>query len=84
MVQIKNLKIILDQFNHFIKEQLNQSVALGVVVNRPKDLTREQLKEVKLLLDGNGYNEANLRSAVLSKPIKILLRVLLAIYVVQL
>lgn len=54
----------LDQFNHFIKEQLNQSVALGVVVNRPKDLTREQLKEVKLLLDGNGYNEAKLQSAV--------------------
>lgn len=57
----------LDQFNNFIKEQLNQSVALGVVVNRPKDLTREQLKEVKLLLDGNGYNEANLRSAVLQQ-----------------
>jgi len=54
----------LDSFNNFIKEQLNQSAALGVVVNRPKDLTREQLKEVKLLLDGQGYSEAKLQSAV--------------------
>ena len=54
----------LDQFNQFIRDQLNQSVALAVVVNKPKDLTREQLKEIKLLLDNNGYNEATLRSAV--------------------
>ncbi|SDK51826.1 type I restriction-modification system endonuclease [Microbulbifer yueqingensis] len=54
----------LDSFNQFIKEQLNQSAALAVVVNRPRDLTREQLKEVKLLLDNHGYSEANLQSAV--------------------
>ena len=53
----------LDSFNHFIKEQLNQSIALAVVVNKPRDLTREQLKEIKLLLDGAGYNEAHLQSA---------------------
>ncbi len=38
----------LDSFNHFIRDQLNQSVALGVIVNKPKDLTREQLREVRL------------------------------------
>ncbi|MEZ5534479.1 MAG: type I restriction-modification system endonuclease [Thiolinea sp.] len=54
----------LDSFNHFIREQLNQSAALAVVVNKPRDLTREQLKEVKLLLDGAGYSEATLRTAV--------------------
>lgn len=53
----------LDSFNAFIREQLNQSVALSVVVNRPKDLTREQLREIKLLLDGAGYTEAALKSA---------------------
>lgn len=53
----------LDAFGHFIREQLNQSVALGVVVNRPKDLTREQLKEVRLLLDQHGYAEALLQTA---------------------
>jgi type I restriction enzyme R subunit len=54
----------LDSFNHFIKQQLNQNAALALVVNRPRDLTREQLKEVKLLLDGAGYSEAKLQTAV--------------------
>ena len=53
----------LESFNDFIKQNINLSAALSVVVNRPKDLTREQLIEVKLLLDNAGYNEANLQSA---------------------
>ncbi|MDR5899437.1 type I restriction-modification system endonuclease [Halomonas vilamensis] len=54
----------LDSFNAFISEQINQSAALAVVVNQPRDLTRAQLKEVKVLLDNHGYSEANLQSAV--------------------
>ena len=54
----------LDEFSQFIKEQLNQSAALAVVVNKPRDLTREQLREVKLLLDNHGYSEVRLQSAV--------------------
>ena len=53
----------LDSFNHFIHQQLNQSTALSVVVNRPKDLSREQLREVRLLLDEHGYSEARLQTA---------------------
>ncbi|WP_167146929.1 type I restriction-modification system endonuclease [Pseudomonas sp. OTU750018] len=53
----------LESFNDFIRNQLNQSAALGVVVNRPKDLTREQLREVRLLLDQHGFSEASLKSA---------------------
>ena len=53
----------LDSFNHFIHQQLNQSAALAVVVNRPKDLSREQLREVRLLLDEHGYSEARLQTA---------------------
>ncbi|WP_455229844.1 type I restriction-modification system endonuclease [Geopseudomonas aromaticivorans] len=53
----------LESFHDFICQQLNQSVALGVVVNRPRDLTREQLREVRLLLDGHGFSEASLQSA---------------------
>lgn len=49
----------LDSFNRFIKDQLNQSAALAVVVNKP----REQLKEIRLLLDNAGYSEAKLQSA---------------------
>jgi type I restriction enzyme R subunit len=53
----------LERFNDFIRVQINQSVALSVVVNRPKDLTRAQLREVRLLLDQHGYSEAKLKSA---------------------
>lgn len=31
-----------------------------VVVQRPRDLTRQQLKELRLLLDSAGYSEATL------------------------
>jgi type I restriction enzyme R subunit len=57
----------LDSFGHFVREQLNQSIALSVVVNRPKDLSREQLKEVRMLLDGQGFSEAKLKAAWRSK-----------------
>jgi type I restriction enzyme R subunit len=53
----------LDSFGRFVREQINQSAALAVVVNAPKDLTREQLREVRLLLDAHGYSEANLQAA---------------------
>lgn len=53
----------LDSFNAFIREQINQSAALSVIVNRPRDLTRAQLREVRLLLDQHGYSEAHLRGA---------------------
>jgi type I restriction enzyme R subunit len=54
----------LDSFNQFIRQQLNQSAALAVVVNKPRDLSREQLKDIKLLLDGAGYSEAKLQTAI--------------------
>ncbi|MDZ7922096.1 type I restriction-modification system endonuclease [Rhodoferax sp.] len=53
----------LESFGQFVREQVNHSAALAVVVNRPKDLTREQLKEVRLLLDGKGFSEARLQAA---------------------
>ncbi|WP_186198169.1 type I restriction-modification system endonuclease [Burkholderia gladioli] len=53
----------LESFNHFIHEQINQSAALSVVVNHPKDLTRAELKEVRMLLDQHGYSEAKIKSA---------------------
>jgi len=53
----------LDSFNDFIRNNINKSAALSVVVNRPKDLTRAQLKEVKLLLDDAGFSTAHLQTA---------------------
>ena len=34
------------------------------MVNRPGDLTRDDLKRIRLLLDQHGYSEANLQTAV--------------------
>ncbi|WP_444892012.1 type I restriction-modification enzyme R subunit C-terminal domain-containing protein [Microbulbifer sp. TRSA001] len=54
----------LDSFTRFIGEQINESAAITVVAKRPRDLTRAQLKEIKLLLDSHGYTEAKLQAAV--------------------
>ena len=53
----------LDSFSDFINTQINQSAALAVVVNKPRDLTRAQLKDIRILLDNAGYTEANLQAA---------------------
>lgn len=53
----------LDSFTAFVKDNLNKNIALKVVCSKPKELTREQLKEIRLLLDGAGYSETNLKSA---------------------
>ncbi|WP_367104220.1 type I restriction-modification system endonuclease [uncultured Psychrobacter sp.] len=53
----------LESFDKFINNNLNDSVALTVVATNPKNLTRQNLKEVKIMLDNAGYSEAKLRSA---------------------
>lgn len=53
----------LESFNQFIREQINESAAIKAVVNRPRDLTRAQLKEIRLLLDNHGFSETKLRTA---------------------
>ena len=53
----------LDSFDTFIKTNLNKSVALTVIATKPKDLTRDELRKVKMLLDSEGYTEAKLQSA---------------------
>ena len=52
-----------DAFGAFIEENLNQIPALLVVTQRPRDLTREQLRELKLALDEQGFTEPYLRDA---------------------
>lgn len=53
----------LEDFKFFIEQHVNESAALKCVVTRPKDLTREQLKEVRLLLDQHGFSRTTLASA---------------------
>jgi type I restriction enzyme R subunit len=53
----------LESFRRFITENLNQIPAMIVVTQRPRDLTRAQLRELRLQLDQAGFSEANLRTA---------------------
>ncbi len=53
----------LDGFAKYVREHLNDLPALMVVTQRPKDLTRAQLKELRLALDKAGYPESHLRAA---------------------
>lgn len=53
----------LDSFAAYIQEHLNDIPALVVVTQRPRDLTRQQLKELRLALDTAGFTEAGLRVA---------------------
>jgi type I restriction enzyme R subunit len=53
----------LDSFTAFVKGNINKIAALNVVLQRPRDLTRAELKSLRLALDGHGYSETNLRRA---------------------
>lgn len=53
----------LDSFAAFLRENLNLIPALIVVTQRPRDLTRAQLKELRLALDTAGFTEVNLQAA---------------------
>jgi len=54
-------------FQKFIKENTNKIAALKLVLQRPRDLTRKQLRELQLALDSKGYSEQNLKTAYRSQ-----------------
>lgn len=53
----------LESFTAYIKDNINKIAALTVVLQRPRELTRAQLRELRLELDKIGYSETNLRKA---------------------
>jgi type I restriction enzyme, R subunit len=53
----------LDAFAAFIRNNLNQIAALTTVVQRPRDLTRAQLRDLRLQLDAQGFTDASIRRA---------------------
>jgi type I restriction enzyme R subunit len=53
----------LDGFTAFVRGNVNKIAALTLVVQRPRDLTRVELKSLRLELDALGYSDANLRRA---------------------
>ncbi|MBN9416363.1 MAG: type I restriction-modification system endonuclease [Candidatus Eremiobacteraeota bacterium] len=53
----------LEGFAHFIQQNLNEVAALTLVTQRPRDLTREDLRQLRLLLDNAGFSETQLKAA---------------------
>ncbi len=53
----------LDSFTAYVRDNVNKLAALTVVLQRPRELTRAQLRDLRLELDKMGYSETNLRQA---------------------
>jgi type I restriction enzyme R subunit len=53
----------LDAFKDFINNNINTIAALNVVCTRPRELTRESLKSLKLELDRHHFTEQQLNTA---------------------
>ena len=53
----------LEAFTAFIRQGGNELPALNLVLQKPWELTRADLKELRIALDAEGYNEASLRTA---------------------
>ncbi len=54
----------LDAFSAYIKTNMNEIAALNIVCTRPKDLTREELKSLRLTLDRQGFTTQQLNTAI--------------------
>lgn len=53
----------IEEFKKYIEENRNTIQALEVVCTRPQDLTKETIKQLKAILDNNGFNEEYLKTA---------------------
>lgn len=54
----------LDAFAHYVKTNINEIAALKIVCTKPKELTRESLKNLRLLLDREGFTTQQLNTAI--------------------
>lgn len=54
----------LDAFATYVKSNLNEIAALNIACTRPKELTRESLKTLRLTLDREGFTAQQLNTAI--------------------
>lgn len=54
----------LEAFEDFVKNNVNEIAALNIICTRPKELTRETLKSLRLALAQNGFTTQQLNTAV--------------------
>lgn len=53
----------IHEFEDYIHENMNKIVALNVLCTKPKEMTRNDLKAIKAILDEEGFNEEYLKAA---------------------
>lgn len=54
----------IEAFEDFVKNNVNEIAALNIICTRPKELTRETLKSLRLALAQNGFTTQQLNTAV--------------------
>ena len=54
----------LDAFSAFLRENINEIAALRVLCTRPRELTRESLKQLRLTLEREGFTPLQLNTAI--------------------
>lgn len=60
---VEDAQTYLDNFNAFVHKNLSEIPALLLVTQRPQELTRLQLKELRSLMDRTGYSQQRLQDA---------------------
>jgi type I restriction enzyme R subunit len=53
----------LDAFAQFVRANVNTIAALKIVVQRPQELTREELRQLRLELDAAGFTDVKIKRA---------------------
>lgn len=53
----------IESFEDFVRSNMNGVPAMVAAIQRPRELTRKDLKDLAVLLDEKGYSEASLRRA---------------------
>jgi type I restriction enzyme R subunit len=53
----------LSEFKEFINSHINEIAALNIICTKPKELTREDLRKLKLELDRHNFTETQLNTA---------------------
>lgn len=54
----------LDAFSSYVQTNMNAIAALQIICTRPRELTRQTLKELRLTLDREGYTTQQLNTAI--------------------
>ena len=54
----------LDAFSEYVQTNINEIAALKIICTRPRELTRESLKNLRLTLDREGFTTQQLNTAI--------------------